>query len=92
MQARGETDREKLLLMYQTNDQIINGLFPLNKDLALEMAALLAQVEIGDFERPFSTPAGHVTNQCKANQTLKQVIEKFYPKRYRDDSSEEQVR
>ncbi|XP_034857561.1 pleckstrin homology domain-containing family H member 2 isoform X1 [Mirounga leonina] len=92
MQARGETDREKLLLMYQTNDQIINGLFPLNKDLALEMAALLAQVEIGDFERPFSTPAGHVTNQCKTNQTLKQVIEKFYPKRYRDDSSEEQLR
>lgn len=44
MQAHGETDREKLLLMYQTNDQIINGLFPLNRDLALEMAALLAQV------------------------------------------------
>ncbi|XP_066863773.1 pleckstrin homology domain-containing family H member 2 isoform X3 [Kogia breviceps] len=92
MQARGETDREKLLLMYQTNDQIVNGLFPLNRDLALEMAALLAQVEIGDFERPFSTPAGHVTNQCKANQTIKQLIEKFYPKRYRDDSSEEQLR
>ncbi|XP_058134466.1 pleckstrin homology domain-containing family H member 2 isoform X5 [Dasypus novemcinctus] len=92
MQAHGETDREKLLLMYQTNDQIINGLFPLNKDLALEMAALLAQVEIGDFERPFSTPAGHVTSQCKANQTLKQVIEKFYPKRYRDGCSEEQLR
>nr|XP_020144178.1 pleckstrin homology domain-containing family H member 2 isoform X4 [Microcebus murinus] len=92
MQVRGETDREKLLLMYQTNDQIINGLFPLNKDLALEMAALLAQVEIGDFERPFSTPAGHITNQCKANQTLKQVIEKFYPKRYRDGCSEEQLR
>ncbi|TKC47413.1 hypothetical protein EI555_009446, partial [Monodon monoceros] len=92
MQARGETDREKLLLMYQTNDQIVNGLFPLNRDLALEMAALLAQVEIGDFERPFSTPAGHVTNQCKANQTIKQLIEKFYPKRYRDGSSEEQLR
>ncbi|KAL1783830.1 pleckstrin-likey domain-containing family H member 2 [Sigmodon hispidus] len=92
MQARGETDREKLLLLYQTNDQIINGLFPVNKDLALEMAALLAQVEIGDFERPFSTPAGHVTNQCKANQNLKQVIEKFYPKRYRDGCSEEQLR
>uniref|UniRef100_A0A8C2UVL9 Pleckstrin homology domain-containing family H member 2 n=1 Tax=Chinchilla lanigera TaxID=34839 RepID=A0A8C2UVL9_CHILA len=92
MQAHGETDREKLLLMYQTNEQIINGLFPLNKDLALEMAALLAQVEIGDFERPFSTPAGHVTNQCKANQTLKQVIEKFYPKRYRDSCTEEQLR
>ncbi|XP_021004775.1 pleckstrin homology domain-containing family H member 2 isoform X4 [Mus caroli] len=92
MQARGETDREKLLLLYQTNDQIINGLFPLNKDLALEMAALLAQVDIGDFERPFSTPAGPVTNQCKANQTLKQVIERFYPKRYREGCSEEQLR
>ncbi|XP_040593629.1 pleckstrin homology domain-containing family H member 2 isoform X2 [Mesocricetus auratus] len=92
MQTRGETDREKLLLLYQTNDQIINGLFPLNKDLALEMAALLAQVEIGDFERPFSTPAGLVTNQCKANQNLKQVIEKFYPKRYREGCSEEQLR
>ncbi|KAM5292337.1 pleckstrin homology domain-containing family H member 2 isoform 1-T1 [Ctenodactylus gundi] len=91
-QAHGETDREKLLLMYQTNEQVVNGLFPLNKDLALEMAALLAQVEIGDFERPFSTPAGHVTNQCKANQTLKQVIEKFYPKRYRDGCTEEQLR
>ncbi|KAM6179958.1 pleckstrin homology domain-containing family H member 2 isoform 2-T2 [Erethizon dorsatum] len=92
MQAHGETDREKLLLIYQTNEQIISGLFPLNKDLALEMAALLAQVEIGDFERPFSTPAGHVTNQCKTNQTLKQVIEKFYPKRYRDSCTEEQLR
>lgn len=48
-------------------------------------------MEIGDFERPFSTPAGHVTSQCKANQTIKQLIEKFYPKRYRDDSSEEQL-
>ncbi|XP_072491836.1 pleckstrin homology domain-containing family H member 2 isoform X3 [Notamacropus eugenii] len=92
MQVRGESEREKLLLMYQTNDQIVNGLFPLNKELAVEMAALLAQVEIGDFERPFSTPAGQVTCQYKANQTLKQVIEKFYPKRYKNGCSEEQLR
>ncbi|XP_007438142.1 pleckstrin homology domain-containing family H member 2 [Python bivittatus] len=92
VQIRGETEREKLLLMYQTNDQIINGFFPVNKDLALELAALLAQVEIGDFERPFSTPAGQVTSQSKSNQTLKQVVEKFYPKRYRDNCSEEQLR
>lgn len=31
-------------MMYQTNDQILNGLFPVNKELALELAALLAQV------------------------------------------------
>uniref|UniRef100_A0A8D0GKU6 Pleckstrin homology, MyTH4 and FERM domain containing H2 n=1 Tax=Sphenodon punctatus TaxID=8508 RepID=A0A8D0GKU6_SPHPU len=93
IQIHGETDREKLLLMYQTNDQIVNGLFPVNKELALEMAALLAQVIfIGDFERPFSTPAGQVTSPSKSNQTLKQVVEKFYPKRYRDSCSEEQLR
>uniref|UniRef100_A0A8D0DZT4 Pleckstrin homology domain-containing family H member 2 n=1 Tax=Salvator merianae TaxID=96440 RepID=A0A8D0DZT4_SALMN len=92
IQIRGETEREKLLLMYQTNDQIVNGLFPVNKELAFELAALLAQVEFGDFERPFSTPAGQVNSQSKYNQTLKQVVDKFYPKRYRDDCSEEQLR
>ncbi|XP_061481371.1 pleckstrin homology domain-containing family H member 2 isoform X2 [Rhineura floridana] len=92
LQIRGETEREKLLLMYQTNDQIVNGLFPVNKELALELAALLAQVEIGDFERPFSTPTGQVTSHSKSNQTLKQAVEKFYPKRYREGYSEEQLR
>ncbi|OXB65485.1 hypothetical protein ASZ78_014836 [Callipepla squamata] len=92
VQVHGETDREKLLLVYQTNDQIVNGLFPINKELAMELSALLAQVEIGDFERPFSTPAGQVTSQSKSNQTLKQVLERFYPKRYRLGCSEEQLR
>ncbi|XP_054024594.1 pleckstrin homology domain-containing family H member 2, partial [Dryobates pubescens] len=92
VQAHGETEREKLLLVYQTNDQIVNGLFPVNKELAMELTALLAQVEIGDFERPFSTPTGQVTSQSKFNQTLKQVLERFYPKRYRQGCSEEQLR
>ncbi|XP_065487866.1 pleckstrin homology domain-containing family H member 2-like isoform X1 [Caloenas nicobarica] len=92
VQVHGETDREKLLLVYQTNDQIVNGLFPVNKELAMELTALLAQVEIGDFERPFSTPAGQVTSQSKSNHTLKQVLERFYPKRYRHGCTEEQLR
>jgi len=33
-----------LLLAYQTNEAIVAGHFPVNKELALEMAALLAQV------------------------------------------------
>ncbi|XP_039768991.1 pleckstrin homology domain-containing family H member 2 isoform X2 [Ornithorhynchus anatinus] len=89
-QARGETDREKLLLTYQTNDQIVLGLFPLDKELALEMAALMAQVEAGDLEWP-SAAAGPVA-LAKANQALKQALERFYPKRYRDGCSEEQLR
>lgn len=39
-----ETDRERLLLCYQVNQQVIHGRFPLNKELALELAALMAQV------------------------------------------------
>lgn len=49
----------------------------------------LAQVEFGDFERPFSAPGSAHT---KSNQTLKQVLEKFYPKHYRRTSSEDQLR
>ncbi|XP_077470135.1 pleckstrin homology domain-containing family H member 2 [Stigmatopora argus] len=88
-QVRGESERERLLLAYQINEAIIAGHFPVNKELALEMAALLAQVEFADFERPFSTP-GPV--QIKSNQTLKQVLDRFYPKHYRRTASEEQLR
>ncbi|KAK3573997.1 hypothetical protein QTP86_034367, partial [Hemibagrus guttatus] len=80
-QQRGETERERLLLAYQTNEEIAAGHFPVNKELALEMSALLAQVEFGDFER-----------QAKSTQTLKQVLERFYPKHYRRTCSEEQLR
>ncbi|XP_050982703.1 pleckstrin homology domain-containing family H member 2 [Labeo rohita] len=91
-QMRGETERERLLLAYQTNEEITAGHFPVNKELALEMAALLAQVEFGDFERPFSSPGGSGAAQTKSNQTLKQVLERFYPKHYRHTCTEEQMR
>uniref|UniRef100_A0A4W5M436 Pleckstrin homology, MyTH4 and FERM domain containing H2 n=1 Tax=Hucho hucho TaxID=62062 RepID=A0A4W5M436_9TELE len=91
-QVRGESERERLLLAYQTNEAIAAGHFPVNKELALEMSALLAQVEFGDFERPFSTPASPNSAQTKSNQTLKQVLERFYPKHYRRTSTEEQLR
>uniref|UniRef100_A0A3B4FFN1 Pleckstrin homology, MyTH4 and FERM domain containing H2 n=1 Tax=Pundamilia nyererei TaxID=303518 RepID=A0A3B4FFN1_9CICH len=79
LQVRGESERERLLLAYQTNEAIVAGHFPVNKELALEMAALLAQVEFGDFERPFSTSG---SAQTKSNQNLKQVLDRFYPKHY----------
>lgn len=43
-QAKGETDRERLLLAFQVSNEIANGRFPVNKELALEMVALMAQV------------------------------------------------
>lgn len=45
-QAKGETDRERLLLAFQVSNEIANGRFPVNKELALEMVALMAQVSM----------------------------------------------
>lgn len=36
------------MLAYQVNDDIVQGRFPLNRDLALELTSLLAQVSGGD--------------------------------------------
>ena len=43
--APGESERERLLLSYQTSQQIVQGKFPLNKELAYELCALMAQVD-----------------------------------------------
>nr|XP_023660152.1 pleckstrin homology domain-containing family H member 2 isoform X1 [Paramormyrops kingsleyae]XP_023660153.1 pleckstrin homology domain-containing family H member 2 isoform X1 [Paramormyrops kingsleyae] len=91
LSVRGETERERLLLAFQTNEEIVVGRFPINKELALEMAALLAQVEFGDFERPFSL-GGSGSPQSKSNQTLKQAMERFYPKHYRQACTEDHLR
>ncbi|KAJ1103873.1 hypothetical protein NDU88_001294 [Pleurodeles waltl] len=90
-QAKGETDRERLLLASQVSDEITSGRFPVNKELALEMAALMAQVEHGDLERPIpSSPGG--TAQSKMGHLLQQVLEKYYPKRYKQNFTHEQNR
>ncbi|KAL4238975.1 Pleckstrin y domain-containing H member 2 [Mactra antiquata] len=74
---RFETEREKLLLTYQINEEIVNGRFPLNKDLALELASLMAQIEYGDMK----------SNDTGLNQQLLQVLDRFYPRKYRDPVS-----
>ncbi|XP_043930047.1 pleckstrin homology domain-containing family H member 1-like [Protopterus annectens] len=89
--AKGETERERLLLAYQVNDEIVNGRFPVNKELSLEIAALMAQVEYGDFDRPVpSSPGG--SSQTKAQHLLLQVLDKFYPKHYKQSCTSEQLR
>ncbi|XP_056151824.1 pleckstrin homology domain-containing family H member 1 [Lampris incognitus] len=90
-QAKGETERERLLLAYQVNDEVHQGHFPVNKELALEVAALMAQVEHGDLERPAaSSPTG--SPQPKSQLILLQALDRFYPKRYKQDCSTEQLR
>ncbi|XP_032882543.1 pleckstrin homology domain-containing family H member 1 [Amblyraja radiata] len=90
-QAKGETERERLLLTHQVNDEVVNGRFPVSKDLALEVTALMAQVEYGDLARPApSSPGG--SSQSKMQQFLQQVLEKFYPKHYRQACTPEQLK
>ncbi|KAJ7344725.1 hypothetical protein JRQ81_000675 [Phrynocephalus forsythii] len=90
-QAKGETDRERLLLAFQISGEIANGRFPVNKELALEMAALMAQIEYGDLDRPVpSSPGG--PSHFKVQHLLQQVLDKFYPKRYKHNTSPEQLR
>ncbi|XP_003962303.1 pleckstrin homology domain-containing family H member 1 [Takifugu rubripes] len=86
-QVKGETERERLLLAYQVNDEVQQGHFPVNKELALEVAALLAQVEHGDLEKPAAA-----SPQPKSQLLLLQVLDRFYPKRYRQDCAPEQLR
>lgn len=51
--SRYETEKEKLLLGYQINDEIVQGRFPLNRDLAIELASLMAQVSQLSFQIVF---------------------------------------
>uniref|UniRef100_A0A3Q4B980 Uncharacterized protein n=1 Tax=Mola mola TaxID=94237 RepID=A0A3Q4B980_MOLML len=90
-QVKGETERERLLLAYQVNDKVQQGHFPVNKELALEVAALLAQVEHGDLERPAAFPPAGST-QPKSQLILLQALDRFYPKHYKQDCSSEQLR
>ncbi|NXW59402.1 PKHH1 protein, partial [Eurystomus gularis] len=90
-QAKGETDRERLLLAFQVSNEIANGRFPVNKELALEMVALMAQVEYGDLDRPGSSSPGGIS-QSKMQHLLHQVLDKFYPKRYKQNIAPEQLR
>uniref|UniRef100_A0A3P9GZ02 Pleckstrin homology domain containing, family H (with MyTH4 domain) member 1 n=1 Tax=Oryzias latipes TaxID=8090 RepID=A0A3P9GZ02_ORYLA len=88
-QVKGETERERLLLAYQVNADVQQGRFPVNKELALEVAALMAKVEHGDLERPgVSASSGSPRPQL----LLLQVLERFYPKPYRQNCSVEQLR
>ena len=42
----GEVERERMLFAYQISKQIVQGKFPVNKELAFELTALMAQVSI----------------------------------------------
>ncbi|KAL0266885.1 UNVERIFIED_CONTAM: hypothetical protein PYX00_009315 [Menopon gallinae] len=82
--TRTETEKERLLLCYQTNHQIVLGRFPLTKELALELAALMAQIEYGEYSIERS--------QGRSGNLLLQAVDKFYPYRYRDSLPQQKLK
>nr|XP_018897764.1 PREDICTED: uncharacterized protein CG43867 isoform X3 [Bemisia tabaci] len=86
--ARTETDRERLLLCYQTNQQVIQGRFPLSKELALELASLMAQIDFGEY----NCDKGRGSGAMARDLIVLQALDKFYPYRYRDGLSSEALK
>ncbi|XP_050344169.1 uncharacterized protein CG43867 isoform X1 [Nymphalis io] len=77
--VRTETDKERLLLCYQVNQQVVAGRFPVTRELAAELGALMAQLDMGDY--------------CASNTTHNQPLaHRFYPYRYRAGLGNDELR
>ena len=57
----------------------------------LSLRVLLLQVEYGDLERTI-LPGPGGTLSAKAQHHLQQVLDRFYPRRYRHGAAAEQLR
>ncbi|XP_044728527.1 uncharacterized protein CG43867 isoform X4 [Chrysoperla carnea] len=79
--AKMETDRERLLFCYQINQQVVQGRFPINRELALELASLMAQIDFGEYNTDKGRGSG---GQGNPNHSVLCALDKFYPYRYRD--------
>nr|XP_026494593.1 uncharacterized protein CG43867 [Vanessa tameamea] len=77
--VRTETDKERLLLCYQVNQQVVAGRFPVTRELAAELGALMAQLDMGD----------HCASNTQHNQPL---AHRFYPYRYRAGLGNDELR
>ncbi|XP_025264265.1 uncharacterized protein CG43867 isoform X1 [Camponotus floridanus] len=87
--AKMETDKERLLLCYQVNQQVVQGKFPLNRDLAFELASLMAQIDFGEYNNDKARGSGPGSNP---HHLVLQALDKFYPIRYRTNITADQLR
>ncbi|XP_046750437.1 uncharacterized protein CG43867 isoform X9 [Diprion similis] len=85
-----ETDRERLLLCYQINQQVVQGKFPVNRELAFELASLMAQIDFGEYSNEKTRGSSGPGNN--AHYHVLQALDKFYPIRYRANITSDQLR
>lgn len=94
--SRLESEKERLLLCYQVNEEILHARFPISYELAVEVTALMAQIELGDLrgvsEVTSNSPTGETPHRPTADPALQlvpQVVEKFLPSRYWEDNTQD---
>lgn len=85
---KGETDRERLLHCYQTAQRISDNRFPLTKELAVELAAIMSQIDSGDYNPERGRGSGGSSGHN--HQGSMQAMERFMPKRYKDGITSEE--
>ncbi|XP_011499249.1 PREDICTED: uncharacterized protein CG43867 [Ceratosolen solmsi marchali] len=87
--AKMETDRERLLLCYQINQQVVHGKFPVSRELAFELTALMAQIDCGEYNIEKARGSGSSNNP---HHLVLQALDKFYPIRYRSNITADHLR
>ncbi|OQR78798.1 hypothetical protein BIW11_00249 [Tropilaelaps mercedesae] len=77
---KGETDKERLLTVYFLNREIVQGRFPLIKQMALEFSALMAQIEFGDRSQ-------HMLDESHSKSSPKrQILDRLLAAQFAHDS------
>ena len=87
---KGETERERLLHCYQTSQRIADNRFPLTKELAIELAAIMSQIDSGDYNAERGRGSGGSSGQL--HQGVMQAVERFMPRRYKEAISQEELK
>lgn len=68
---QGETQQERLLIVHQVNHEVVNRIIPLTDQLTIELGAVMAQLNYGDYRE--------TDNPIVRENLLGTVAEKFLP-------------
>ncbi|KAH9416603.1 Pleckstrin y domaincontaining H member 2 [Dermatophagoides pteronyssinus] len=76
---KNETDKERLIWIYEINNEVINNRFPVTYDLAIELMSLMIQIEYGN-HRNYDNNKNNNVDQILKQSTIRFLSEKFHNK------------
>ncbi len=68
--------------MWELNEEVVEGRFPVTVDLALQLATLLLQIELGDCPVAASTSTSTATPTSTLDAIYQRAVEQFLPRRF----------